>query len=55
VEKSGKKTAHGASRSNKPPVGRDGNELGKALRGIYDEAVSEQVPTEMLEHLGKLK
>lgn len=32
-----------------------GNDLGKALRTIYDEAVQEDVPSELLDLLGKLR
>lgn len=55
VDKSKKKEARGASAPGKRATAGNGNELGKALRTIYDEAVSEQVPPEMLELLGKLQ
>lgn len=32
----------------------DNNDIGKALRSIYDDALTEDVPSEMLDLLGKL-
>ncbi|WP_116235803.1 NepR family anti-sigma factor [Parasphingopyxis lamellibrachiae] len=33
---------------------KDGADIGDALRSAYDEAVSEDIPEEMLDLLGKL-
>ncbi|MBC7986697.1 MAG: hypothetical protein H7X93_08520 [Sphingomonadaceae bacterium] len=52
---SGKKVARKKPASARPTRARSGSELGTALRGIYDEAVSEQIPAEMLDLLGKLR
>jgi hypothetical protein len=38
-------------RGSKRPRGR---EVGKALRSVYDDALKEDIPPEMLDLLGKL-
>lgn len=46
----------GRSSADKSPQNRnDTKELGNALRSIYDETVSEDVPAELLALLGKLR
>lgn len=54
VEKSEKKVARAKRASVKPSRPNSDNQLGMALRSIYDDAVSEQIPSEMLDLLGKL-
>lgn len=39
----------------KPQVGTQDSSVGQALRSVYDEAVGESIPKEMLDLLGKLK
>lgn len=39
-----------SSRNKRPPA----DDVGRALRSAYDEAVSENIPPEMLDLLGKL-
>lgn len=47
----GKKNNGTAADTSKDKVGAD---IGDALRSAYDEAVSEDIPEEMLDLLGKL-
>lgn len=46
------KKSNGAAADD--PKERDGADIGDALRSAYDEAVSEDIPKEMLDLLGKL-
>lgn len=43
------------SAGKRPQTSSDTKELGNALRSIYDETVSEDIPTELLDLLGKLR
>lgn len=55
LDKPGKTEA----RTRKKVVGehdrKSGSEIGKALRSIYDDAVREDIPPELLDLLGKLR
>jgi hypothetical protein len=47
----------GSDDKRPPPSGPkrpSGGEVGKALRSVYDDALKEDIPPEMLDLLGKL-
>lgn len=48
--RTGGKSAKGGAATRKP----DAPELGQALRSVYDKALNEAIPPEMLDLLGKL-
>jgi hypothetical protein len=57
AENSNSTPAPGGSHGRKAPVRRKGagtDEVGKALRSAYDEALREDVPDDFLDLLGKL-
>ena len=52
--KSSREKSSGTDKADRARRG-DGNDIGKALRTVYQDAVSEDVPSEMLDLLKKLK
>lgn len=40
--------------TSRPPDEADGTDIGEALRSAYEKTVSEDIPDEMLDLLGKL-
>ena len=55
ADKPGKSEVRANKKTGKESEPKSGAELGMALRTIYDEAVREDVPRELLDLLGKLR